>query len=98
MCPTGAKYSPDFTWDALVKAGKVTLIPETLVRRLEADAKTGRIARVIELHQDLLHMVEHIIFDWGGYGGVITCHRMIGASIAIVTLRTERIGSSSTQV
>ncbi|MEO7361891.1 MAG: GMC family oxidoreductase [Gemmatimonadaceae bacterium] len=45
VCPTGAKYSPDFTWDTLVRAKKVTLIPETLVRRLEADAKTGRILR-----------------------------------------------------
>ncbi len=45
VCPTGAKYSPDFTWDALVKANKVTLIPETLVRRLIADPKTGAILR-----------------------------------------------------
>lgn len=45
VCPTGAKYSPDFSWDALTKAGKVTLETETLVRRLEADPKTGRIVR-----------------------------------------------------
>jgi quinoprotein glucose dehydrogenase len=45
VCPTGAKYSPDFTWDALVAANKVTLIPETLVRRLVADPATGRIVR-----------------------------------------------------
>jgi len=45
VCPTGAKYSPDFTWDALEQANKVELLTETLVRRLEADPKTGRIVR-----------------------------------------------------
>ena len=45
VCPSGAKYSPDFTWDALVKAKKVTLVTETLVRRLVADPRTGRIVR-----------------------------------------------------
>ena len=45
VCPTGAKYSPDFTWDALVKAKQVTLIAETLVRRLVADPRTGRVTR-----------------------------------------------------
>ncbi len=45
VCPTGAKYSPDFTWDALLRAKKVTLLTESLVRRLEADPATGRIVR-----------------------------------------------------
>lgn len=45
VCPSGAKYSPDFSWDALVKARKVTLVTETLVRRLVADPKTGAIVR-----------------------------------------------------
>jgi glucose dehydrogenase len=45
VCPTGAKYSPDFTWDALVAAKQVELIPQLLVRRLVADARTGRILR-----------------------------------------------------
>ncbi len=43
VCPTGAKYTPDWTWDALVQSKRVSLITETLVRRLEADPKTGRI-------------------------------------------------------
>ena len=43
VCPTGAKYSPDFTWDTLVSTGKVTLLPQILVRRLIADPKTGSI-------------------------------------------------------
>lgn len=43
VCPTGAKYSPDFTFDALLKQGKIELLTRTLVRRLHADPKTGRI-------------------------------------------------------
>src|SRR4026209_120199 len=34
VCPIGAKYSPDFTWEALRKAGRVQLLPRTVVRRL----------------------------------------------------------------
>lgn len=34
ICPTGAKYSPDATWRALRSAGRVTLLPRTVVRRL----------------------------------------------------------------
>jgi len=35
ICPIGAKYSPDFTWNALTGAGsKVQLLTRTLVRRL----------------------------------------------------------------
>lgn len=45
VCPSGAKYSPDFTWDALTRAGKVTLLTQTLVRRLVADPKSGTIVR-----------------------------------------------------
>ena len=45
VCPTGAKYTPDWTWDALVRDRKITLLTETLVRRLVADPNTGRIVR-----------------------------------------------------
>jgi glucose dehydrogenase len=45
VCPTGAKYTPDYTWDALVRTNKVTLITQTLVRRLITDPKTGAIVR-----------------------------------------------------
>ena len=34
ICPTGAKYSPDFTWNALRSAKKVRLVTRTLVRKL----------------------------------------------------------------
>jgi quinoprotein glucose dehydrogenase len=42
VCPTGAKYSPDWTWERLVAEKKITLVTNTLVRRLEADA-AGRL-------------------------------------------------------
>jgi choline dehydrogenase-like flavoprotein len=45
VCPTGAKYSPDFTWDALEASKRITLLTQSLVRRLDADPKTGRITR-----------------------------------------------------
>ena len=45
VCPSGAKYSPDWTWESLVREQKVTLLTETLVRRLVADPKTGVIQR-----------------------------------------------------
>ncbi len=34
ICPTGARYSPDFTFKALIAAGKIALHDRTLVRRL----------------------------------------------------------------
>jgi quinoprotein glucose dehydrogenase len=34
VCPIGAKYSPDFTWQELVARGRVRLVKRTLVRRL----------------------------------------------------------------
>lgn len=43
VCPTGAKYSPDFTFDELVNSGRIELMTRTLVRRLHADPATGRI-------------------------------------------------------
>jgi glucose dehydrogenase len=44
ICPIGAKYSPDFTWDKLRAAGRITLYPRTLVRKLVLDARSMRIA------------------------------------------------------
>jgi glucose dehydrogenase len=43
VCPTGAKYSPDFTIESLVKQGRIQLLLKTLVRRLHTDDRTGRI-------------------------------------------------------
>lgn len=35
VCPTGAKYSPDFTLRALEEAGRLELLPDVVARRLE---------------------------------------------------------------
>jgi glucose dehydrogenase len=43
ICPTGAKYSPDFTWRALRASGRVTLLTRTLVRRLVPASTSDRI-------------------------------------------------------
>ncbi|MBI2795760.1 MAG: GMC family oxidoreductase [Gemmatimonadetes bacterium] len=45
VCPTGAKYAPDVTFDRLVQASRVELLTNVLVRRLHADPKSGRIIR-----------------------------------------------------
>ncbi|MDH3732035.1 MAG: GMC family oxidoreductase [Gemmatimonadota bacterium] len=44
ICPTGAKYTPDETLDGLIDTGRVRLFTETLVRRLELEDSSGRIA------------------------------------------------------
>ena len=44
ICPTGAKYSPDFTWNRLRANNRVTMYPRTLVRRLNLADGSTRIA------------------------------------------------------
>ena len=43
ICPTGAKYTPDFTFQQLVADGRIRLISGTLVRRLELEEDSDRI-------------------------------------------------------
>ena len=45
VCPVGAKYSPDFTWNTLRASGRVALHPLTLVRRLVVEDGSNRIMR-----------------------------------------------------
>ncbi len=52
ICPIGAKYSPDFTWNRLRQAGKVDLVTRTVVRRLELEEGTDRIARAVAVNRD----------------------------------------------
>jgi glucose dehydrogenase len=52
ICPMGAKYSPDFTFDALLTAKRIELITRTLVRRLVVDDRSGRIAYAIAADRD----------------------------------------------
>jgi len=43
VCPTGARYSPDFTFKQLLAAKKIQLHDQTLVRRLTLDTATTKI-------------------------------------------------------
>jgi quinoprotein glucose dehydrogenase len=43
ICPTGARYSPDFTFKQLLQAKKIELHDQTLVRRLVASPDRRRI-------------------------------------------------------
>jgi quinoprotein glucose dehydrogenase len=55
ICPTGARYSPDFTFKQLLAAKKISLHDRTLVRRL-VPAETGganpRIVSASAVHRD----------------------------------------------
>ena len=47
ICPIGAKYSPDFTWNSLRKGGKVRVVPRMLIRKLVLDPATKKITHAI---------------------------------------------------
>jgi quinoprotein glucose dehydrogenase len=44
ICPTGARYSPDFTFKQLLQAKKLQLHDQTLIRKLDLDPKSTRVA------------------------------------------------------
>ena len=52
ICPTGAKYTPDITFQRLLAENRITLRPRTLVRRLELDEASDRIAEAVALDRD----------------------------------------------
>ena len=52
VCPVGAKYSPDFTWNALRASRRVELVPRTLVRRLVVEDGSNRITRAEAVRRD----------------------------------------------
>ncbi len=52
ICPTGAKYTPDVTWNALTAGGKVDLVTRTVVRRLVAAAGSNKIERAVAMDRD----------------------------------------------
>ena len=47
VCPVGAKYSPDFTWDTLRKANRIQLVTRTLVRKLVLDPRSTRVSHAV---------------------------------------------------
>lgn len=52
ICPTGASYTPDYTFDALANAKKIALHPHTLIRQLVVDDRTARIVAARGNRQD----------------------------------------------
>src|SRR5437773_6669675 len=50
ICPVGAKYSPDFTWNALRHRNRARLVTRTVVRRLVVDPRTKRVTHRSEEH------------------------------------------------
>ncbi len=52
ICPTGAKYSPDFSWQRLRKDPNFQLITKTLVRRLVLDERSSRIDHALAVSRD----------------------------------------------
>jgi choline dehydrogenase-like flavoprotein len=52
VCPTGARYSPDYTYQQLVASKKVTLHDRTLMRKLVLADSGSRIASAQGVHQD----------------------------------------------
>ncbi len=60
ICPTGAKYSPDFTFKRLLAEGAIDLVPRTLVRRLDMDATSARITQARAVDRD---SGEELVFE-----------------------------------
>ncbi len=52
ICPTGAKYTPDFALDRLIAAGRVTLLDRTVVRRLVLEDGSDRVAMAVAVDRD----------------------------------------------
>ena len=52
VCPTGAKYTPDFAFDQLLAQGRIDLVTRTLVRRLALEPGTDRIAAAEAVNRD----------------------------------------------
>jgi glucose dehydrogenase len=52
VCPSGARYSPDFTFRQLIEPKKIALHDRTLVRRLVLDDRRPVIVAAQGVHQD----------------------------------------------
>lgn len=52
VCPVGAKYSPDFTWETLRKAARAQLVTRTLVRKLVLEPGTTRVSHAVATNRD----------------------------------------------
>jgi choline dehydrogenase-like flavoprotein len=52
ICPTGAKYSPDFTFKSLLAQKKITLHDRTLIRKLTLNEANDKIASAEAVQRD----------------------------------------------
>jgi len=52
ICPTGAKYSPDFSFQSLLESGRIALHSRTLVRKLELQNDSDVIDHAVALDRD----------------------------------------------
>lgn len=52
VCPTGARYSPDFTFKQLIAAKRIALHDRTIIRRLVLDDRRDTIAAAQAVHRD----------------------------------------------
>ena len=52
ICPTGAKYTPDMSFDRLVAEGRVRLLTRTLVRRLALERGSDRVEEAVAVDRD----------------------------------------------
>jgi len=52
ICPTGARYSPDFTFKTLLAQKKITLYDRTLVRKLVTDASGVNVVSAQAVNRD----------------------------------------------
>jgi quinoprotein glucose dehydrogenase len=52
ICPTGARYSPDFTFKQLLDRGQIVLHDRTLVRKLTLDERRPTVAAAQGVRQD----------------------------------------------
>jgi quinoprotein glucose dehydrogenase len=52
VCPTGARYSPDYTYQQLISAKKITLHDRTLVRKLVPHETNSTIVAAHGVHQE----------------------------------------------
>jgi len=52
ICPTGARYSPDFTFQRLLAQKKIVLHDNTLIRKLVLDDSRPRVAAAQGMHGD----------------------------------------------
>lgn len=102
ICPTGAKYSPDFTFKRLLAQKKITLHDRTLVRKLTLGEAGTKVVSAQAVHRDhpndAVEYRAHVFAVAGGYTWspylllLSTCSRFPNG----LANRTGQVGKYST--